>query len=166
MIYYLILVLFLFFFSSTYSVGDKINIGHQNMEFDICYGSDLDPNGDGVFQLAELNGDLNGGDESIAAKTTRIASSFIMLSMYKLARGNKAVIAKLQIMNVEIKIESLKRFESILRCFLDNALANNTIVRMPREKPIPDPNPLIDGTNIRFSPMHEVRPPKRTYSPK
>jgi len=37
-------------------------MGHQNMEFDICYGSDLDPNGDGVFQLAELNGDLNGGD--------------------------------------------------------------------------------------------------------
>ena len=62
MIHYLIFIFFTFTFSATYSVGDKINMGHQNMEFDICYGSNLDPNGDGVFQLAELNGDLNGGN--------------------------------------------------------------------------------------------------------
>ena len=47
--------------SSTYNVGDTINMGHQNAQHDICYGSNLDPNGDGVFQLAELNGDINGG---------------------------------------------------------------------------------------------------------
>ena len=34
----------------------------QNAEYDICYGSELDLNGDGVFQLVELNGDLNGGN--------------------------------------------------------------------------------------------------------
>ena len=57
-----IIILLSLTFNSTYNVGDKINMGHQNMEFDICYGSNLDPNGDGVFQLAELNGDLNGGN--------------------------------------------------------------------------------------------------------
>ena len=62
MIYSLMFILISFCFNATYSVGDNINIGHQNMEFDICHGSDLDPNGDGVFQLVELNGDLNGGD--------------------------------------------------------------------------------------------------------
>ena len=55
MIYSLMFVLISFCFNATYSVGDNINIGHQNMEFDICYGSDLDPNGDGVFQKIELN---------------------------------------------------------------------------------------------------------------
>ena len=49
MIHYLIFIFFTFIFSATYSVGDKINMGHQNMEFDICYGSNLDPNGDGIF---------------------------------------------------------------------------------------------------------------------
>ena len=48
-------------FSSTYNVGDQISLAHQNAEHDICYGFLLDPNNDGVFQLAELNGDLNGG---------------------------------------------------------------------------------------------------------
>ena len=56
-----IIVLFTLLFSSTYNVGDQISIGHQNAQHDICYGSNLDPNGDGVFQLAELNGDINGG---------------------------------------------------------------------------------------------------------
>jgi len=51
-----------FCIAGTYSEGDTILIGHQNQLFDICYASNLDPNGDGVFQLAELNGDLNGGD--------------------------------------------------------------------------------------------------------
>ena len=58
----LLIILLSLSFNSTYNVGDKINMGHQNMEFEICYGSNLDPNGDGVFQLAELNGDLNGGN--------------------------------------------------------------------------------------------------------
>ena len=52
-------------FASTYNVGDQISIGHQNAEHEICYGSNLDPNGDGVFQLSELNGNLNGGDYKV-----------------------------------------------------------------------------------------------------
>tara|TARA_Y100000814_G_scaffold268849_1_gene224030 strand:- start:30 stop:194 length:165 start_codon:yes stop_codon:yes gene_type:complete len=44
-----------FIFSSTYNVGDQISIAHQNAEYDICYGSELDLNGDGVFQFVELN---------------------------------------------------------------------------------------------------------------
>ena len=55
------IVLLSFLFSSTYNVGDQISIAHQNDEHDICYGSNLDLNGDGVFQLSELNGDINGG---------------------------------------------------------------------------------------------------------
>ena len=51
--------------AGSYSEGQIVNIGDQNQEFDICYASNLDPNGDGVFQLAELNGDLNGGDYHI-----------------------------------------------------------------------------------------------------
>lgn len=47
---------------SFYNEGDQISYGHQNAEREICYGSNLDPNGDGIFQLSELNGDLNGGD--------------------------------------------------------------------------------------------------------
>jgi hypothetical protein len=47
---------------SFYNEGDQISYGHQNAEHEICYGSDLDPNGDGIFQLSELNGDLNGGN--------------------------------------------------------------------------------------------------------
>ena len=49
-------------FSSTYNIGDQISLAHQNAEYDICYGSELDLNGDDIFQLVELNGDLNGGN--------------------------------------------------------------------------------------------------------
>jgi hypothetical protein len=52
---------------SFYNEGDQINYGHQIAEHEICYGSNLDPNGDGIFQLAELNGDLNGGDYNVTA---------------------------------------------------------------------------------------------------
>jgi len=57
-----IVIFFSFLFSSTYNVGDQISLGHQNDEYDICYGTNLDINGDGVFQLSELNGNLNGGN--------------------------------------------------------------------------------------------------------
>ena len=53
------IILFNFLFS--YEVGDKISSLHQDQEFSICYGSELDPNGDGVFTFSEYNGDLNGG---------------------------------------------------------------------------------------------------------
>jgi len=46
----------------TYEVGETISMGHQNAEHEICYAPELDPNNDGVFQFAEYNGDLNGGD--------------------------------------------------------------------------------------------------------
>ena len=59
---YIYIFLVSFIFSSTYNVGDQISIAHQNAEYDICYGSELDLNEDGVFQLVELNGDLNGGN--------------------------------------------------------------------------------------------------------
>ena len=48
-------------FSFAYEVGETISIAHQNMDFDICYAPELDPNNDGVFNFSEYNGDLNGG---------------------------------------------------------------------------------------------------------
>ena len=45
----------------TYEVGETISMNHQNMDFDICYAPQLDPNNDGVFNFSEYNGDLNGG---------------------------------------------------------------------------------------------------------
>ena len=45
----------------TYEVGETISMNHQNMDFDICYAPELDPNNDGVFNFSEYNGDLNGG---------------------------------------------------------------------------------------------------------
>ena len=47
--------------SFAYEVGETISIAHQNMDFDICYAPELDPNNDGVFNFSEYNGDLNGG---------------------------------------------------------------------------------------------------------
>ena len=58
-IYHLIIIIISFSFS--YEVGETISIAHQNMEFDICYAPELDPNNDGVFNFSEYNGDLNGG---------------------------------------------------------------------------------------------------------
>ena len=54
-------ILIILSISFAYEVGETISIAHQNMDFDICYGPDLDPNGDGVFNFSEYNGDLNGG---------------------------------------------------------------------------------------------------------
>ena len=57
-----ILTIFLILSTSFgYDVGDTISEGHQSEAFDICYAPELDPNGDGQFQFAEYNGDLNGG---------------------------------------------------------------------------------------------------------
>ena len=55
------LILIISSFSFAYEVGETISMAHQNMEFDICYGTALDPDNDGVFRFAEYNGDLNGG---------------------------------------------------------------------------------------------------------
>tara|TARA_Y100001968_G_C19216836_1_gene647618 strand:+ start:381 stop:602 length:222 start_codon:yes stop_codon:yes gene_type:complete len=48
--------------SYSYEVGETISSIHQNQDFPICYASDLDPNGDEIFNFSEYNGDLNGGD--------------------------------------------------------------------------------------------------------
>jgi hypothetical protein len=45
----------------SYEVGETVTSAHQNMDFSICYGHEHDPNNDGVFNFAEYNGDLNGG---------------------------------------------------------------------------------------------------------
>ena len=47
--------------SFAYEVGETISMTHQNMDFDICYAPELDPNNDGVFNFSEYSGDLNGG---------------------------------------------------------------------------------------------------------
>ena len=57
--YHLILITIGFLFA--YEVGETISMSHQNMDFDICFASELDPNNDGVFNFSEYNGDLNGG---------------------------------------------------------------------------------------------------------
>ena len=57
--YYLILIIISISFA--YEVGETISMAHQNMDFDICYAPELDPNNDGVFNFSEYNGDLNGG---------------------------------------------------------------------------------------------------------
>ena len=55
------LILIIISFSFAYEVGETISMAHQNMDFDICYSPELDPNNDGVFNFSEYNGDLNGG---------------------------------------------------------------------------------------------------------
>ena len=49
-------------FSFSYQIGDEVNIIDQNKIFEICYGHDLDLDGDGEIKLADFNGDLNGGN--------------------------------------------------------------------------------------------------------
>jgi len=57
----IIIMIILMSFSFAYEVGETISMAHQNMDFDICYAPELDPNNDGVFNFSEYNGDLNGG---------------------------------------------------------------------------------------------------------
>jgi len=55
------LILLIISFSFAYEVGETISMAHQNIDFDICYAPELDPNNDGIFNFSEYNGDLNGG---------------------------------------------------------------------------------------------------------
>ena len=55
------LIFIIISFSFAYEVGETISMAHQNMDFDICYAPELDPNNDGVFNFSEYNGDLNSG---------------------------------------------------------------------------------------------------------
>ena len=61
MVRILLIIVLLFRISFAYEVGETISVAHQNMDFEICYASELDPNNDGVFNFSEYNGDLNGG---------------------------------------------------------------------------------------------------------
>ena len=49
----------------SYQVGDEVNSIDQNKVFEICYGHDLDLDGDGEIKLADFNGDLNGGHYNV-----------------------------------------------------------------------------------------------------
>lgn len=55
------LILIILSFSYSYEVGETISMAHQNADYTICYAPELDPNGDGIFNFSEYNGDLNGG---------------------------------------------------------------------------------------------------------
>jgi len=61
--YYLILIILNFSFA--YEVGETISIYNQNKELDICYAAELDTDNDGIFSLADYNGDLNGGQYNV-----------------------------------------------------------------------------------------------------
>ena len=63
----ILLLLSSYGFAGMYTVGQTVNMSHQLAEHQICFGSNLDPNGDAIFQLAKLNGDLNGGDYNVIA---------------------------------------------------------------------------------------------------
>ena len=54
-----IIILFCLVFS--YEIGETISPSHQSTDFEICYAPELDPNGDGIFNFSEYNGDINGG---------------------------------------------------------------------------------------------------------
>lgn len=60
---YIVILFFTLSFSQIiYNVGDTVSLAHQNVEHQVCWGNEHDLNQDGVFSLAELNGDLNGGN--------------------------------------------------------------------------------------------------------
>jgi len=59
--YYCISLISIFSLIFSYEVGDDVNMTHQNTAFEICYATELDPNSDGIFNLSEYNGDMNGG---------------------------------------------------------------------------------------------------------
>ena len=59
------LILIILSFSFAYEVGETISMTHQNMNFDICYAPELDPNNDGTFNFSEFYGDLNGGQYKV-----------------------------------------------------------------------------------------------------
>jgi len=54
-------ILLLFCLVFPYEIGETISVSHQNTDFEICYAPELDPNGDGIFNFSEYNGDINGG---------------------------------------------------------------------------------------------------------
>ena len=47
--------------AAIYDVGETVSVSHQNISFPVCYGDY--PNDE--LKLADLNGDLNGGDYQV-----------------------------------------------------------------------------------------------------
>ena len=60
---YIIIFMLSLCISSTYNVGDVISAGHQNQEFELCYGAPS--NSDGTVRFSDFNGNTNGGDYAI-----------------------------------------------------------------------------------------------------
>ena len=59
----IIIVIFSVFQSqtdTTYNVGDSITLEDQNINFNICHGSDEHQNANDQLSLFEFNGNLNG----------------------------------------------------------------------------------------------------------
>ena len=62
-----ILIFFIFgniLSAQTYCAGDQISTDHQDIEYEVCAGSENYDTGD-LFKLSDYNGDLNGGDYHI-----------------------------------------------------------------------------------------------------
>ena len=53
-----------FLVAQTYCAGDQISSAHQNQGHEVCAGFEDYETGD-TFTLADLNGDLNGGNYNI-----------------------------------------------------------------------------------------------------
>ena len=47
-----------------YNVGQTVSLNDQNIEFDVCNNENPQTGGD-VLTLADLNGDLNGGEHKL-----------------------------------------------------------------------------------------------------
>jgi len=62
--FFVILSLFSFSFTQSYCAGDQINTTDQNTNFEVCYSSGDYQIGDN-WSLADLNGELNGGNYHI-----------------------------------------------------------------------------------------------------
>lgn len=58
---YFIFFLCTFLFSSVYNEGDTISLMHQNQSFQVCSGDYYTES----VSLADFNGDLNGGHNTI-----------------------------------------------------------------------------------------------------
>jgi len=57
----ILIITFSISLAAVYDVGETVSETHQNISFPVCYG---EYDGDGL-RLADLNGELNGGDYNV-----------------------------------------------------------------------------------------------------
>ena len=57
--FFIIIVMSSFFLS--YEIGEQISLEDQNVQFDVCYGSEEHGHATGLISLSDLNGSTNGG---------------------------------------------------------------------------------------------------------